>query len=147
MKRLSACRLCCHRSAGRSIAGDVKAHWTRWRLTGIRFLTQDVIDLITPKEVSGKRQGGDLVEGKKTLIMIHAFENGVIVPVFGKKEASEEEIQQSISILQKSRSIEYARSRAEEMVVKGKKALDVLPDSDAKATMLELADYMIRRRY
>ena len=118
------------------------------RLTGMGFqLQDDVIDLITPKEVSGKRQGGDLVEGKKTLIMIHAFENGVIVPVFGKKEASEEEIQQSISILQKSRSIEYARSRAEEMVVKGKKALDVLPDSDAKATMLELADYMIRRRY
>ncbi len=118
------------------------------RLTGMGFqLQDDVIDLTTPEKVSGKRQGGDLIEGKKTLIIIHALANNVSVPVFGKKEATSEQIQQSISILQKSGSIEYARSRAEEMVAQGKKALQVLPDSDAKTTMLELADFMIRRRY
>jgi len=79
--------------------------------------------------------------------MIHAFANDVVVPVFGRKDASEEEISRSISILQESGSIDYARSRAEEMVVRGKRALDVLPSSPAKETMLELADYMIRRRY
>ena len=36
---------------------------------------------------------------------------------------------------------------AEEMVAQGKRALDVLPPSSAKETLLELADYMIRRRY
>jgi len=118
------------------------------RLTGMGFqLQDDVIDLLTPEEVSGKRQGGDLIEGKKTLIMIHAFSNDIVVPVFGKKDASEEEIFRSISILEGSGSIEYARSRAEEMVVQGKRALDVLPPSPAKETLLELADYMIRRRY
>jgi len=118
------------------------------RLTGMGFqLQDDVIDLLTPEEVSGKRQGGDLIEGKKTLIMIHAFANDVVVPVFSKKDASAEEIFRSISILEGSGSIEYARSRAEEMVAQGKRALDVLPPSSAKETLLELADYMIRRRY
>ena len=118
------------------------------RLTGMGFqLQDDVIDLLTPEEVSGKRQGGDLIEGKKILIMIHAFANDVVVPVFSKKDASAEEIFRSISILEGSGSIEYARSRAEEMVVQGKRALDVLPPSPAKETLLELADYMIRRRY
>lgn len=118
------------------------------RLTGMGFqLQDDVIDLLTPEEVSGKRQGGDLIEGKKTLIMIHAFANDIVVPVFSKKDASAEEIFRSISILEGSGSIEYARSRAEEMVVQGKRALDVLPPSPAKETLLELADYMIRRRY
>jgi len=118
------------------------------RLTGMGFqLQDDVIDLTTPEKVSGKRQGGDLIEGKKTLIIIHALANNVSVQVFGKKEATTDQIQQSISILQKSGSIDYARSRAEEMVAQGKKALQVLPDSDAKTTMLELADFMIRRRY
>ena len=118
------------------------------RLTGMGFqLQDDVIDLTTPEKVSGKRQGGDLIEGKKTLIIIHALANNVSVQVFGKKEATADQIQQSISILQKSGSIEYARSRAEEMVAQGKKALQLLPDSDAKTTMLELADFMIRRRY
>lgn len=118
------------------------------RLTGMGFqLQDDVIDLLTPEEVSGKKQGGDLIEGKKTLIMIHAFANDVVVPVFSKKDASAEEIFRSISILEGSGSIEYARSRAEEMVAQGKRALDVLPPSPAKETLLELADYMIRRRY
>jgi len=118
------------------------------RLTGMGFqLQDDVIDLLTPEEVSGKKQGGDLIEGKKTLIMIHAFANDIVVPVFSKKDASAEEIFRSISILEGSGSIEYARSRAEEMVAQGKRALDVLPPSSATETLLELADYMIRRRY
>jgi geranylgeranyl diphosphate synthase type I len=118
------------------------------RLTGMGFqLQDDVIDLITPEKVSGKRQGGDLIEAKKTLIMIHAFANDVHVLVFGKRDSTAEQIQESISLLEKSGSIEYARSRAEEMVQKGKRALQVLPDSKAKATLLELADYMVRRRY
>jgi len=118
------------------------------RLTGMGFqLQDDVIDLITPEKVSGKRQGGDLIEAKKTLIMIHAFANDVHVKVFGKKDATPEQILESISLLEKSGSIEYARSRAEEMVARGKKALQVLPDSKAKATLLELADYMVRRPY
>jgi geranylgeranyl diphosphate synthase type I len=118
------------------------------RLTGMGFqLQDDVIDLITPENVSGKRQGGDLIEAKKTLIMIHAFANNVPVPVFGKKDATAEQIQEAISRLEKSGSIEYARSRAEEMVARGKLALHVLPESKAKATLLELADYMVRRHY
>jgi len=118
------------------------------RLTGMGFqLQDDVIDIITPEKVSGKRQGGDLIEAKKTLIMIHAFAHNVPVPVFGKKDATAAQISEAISLLEKSGSIEYARSRAEEMVEKGKRALQVLPDTKEKATLLALADYMIRRRY
>ena len=118
------------------------------KLTGMGFqLQDDVIDLITPESVSGKRQGGDLVEAKKTLIMIHAFAHGVSVDVFGKKDATAGQIKESIELLQKSGSIEYARGRAEDMVDRGKRALQVLPDSDARDMLLELADFMIMRRY
>jgi geranylgeranyl diphosphate synthase type I len=118
------------------------------RLTGMGFqLQDDIIDLITPEKVSGKKQGGDLIEAKKTLIMIHAFANDVPVKVFGKKDATAKDIEEAISLLEKSGSIKYARSKAEEMVEKGKRALQVLPDSKARATLLELADFMIRRIY
>jgi geranylgeranyl diphosphate synthase type I len=118
------------------------------RMTGMGFqLQDDVIDLTAPEKVSGKRRGGDLIEGKKTLIMIHAFANDVKVDVFGRKDATPEQIEKAILVLQKSGSIEYARSRAEEMVIKGKQALNVLPDSEAKTLLLDLADYMIMRRY
>jgi len=118
------------------------------RMTGMGFqLQDDVIDLITPEAVSGKRQGGDLAEAKKTLIMIHAFASGVEVPVFGERNANPEQIQKSIAALERSGSIEYARSRAEEMVEKGKRALEVLPQSRARATLVQLADYMVKRSY
>lgn len=118
------------------------------RLTGMGFQIQDdVLDLTASEKVLGKKRGGDLIEGKKTLIMIHAFANGVKVDVFGRKDAHPEEIEKALSILEKSGSIGYARSRAVELVEEGKRALDVLPDTPARAFLLELADYMISRRY
>jgi len=118
------------------------------RLTGMGFqLQDDVLDLTAPESVLGKRRGGDLIEGKKTLIMIHASAHGAKVDVFGRKDAALGEIEKAISVLGESGSIDYARSRAAEMVEMGKQALRVLPDSPAKALLLDLADYMIRRRY
>ncbi|HOV52010.1 MAG TPA: polyprenyl synthetase family protein [Methanothrix sp.] len=118
------------------------------RLTGMGFqLQDDVLDLTAPESVLGKRRGGDLVEGKKTMIMIHAMSRGIDVDVFGRKDATIEQIERAITVLERSGSIEYARSKAWDMVEAGKKALDVLPDSPAKDMLNDLADYMIRRRY
>lgn len=118
------------------------------RLVGMGFqIHDDVLDLIAPVEVLGKPRGGDLVEGKKTLIMIHAIENGVELDIFGKEGAAPEVIEDALFKLQESGSIDYARERAELLVERGKAALSVLKESEAKALLLELADYMIRRRY
>jgi len=118
------------------------------RLTGMGFQIQDdVLDLTAPEKILGKRRGGDLIEGKKTLIIIHALAHNVAVDVFGRKDASAEDIEKAIKVLEESGSIEYARSKAVMLVKSGKDALEVLPDSPARARLLELADYMIRRRY
>ncbi|MFZ2412187.1 MAG: polyprenyl synthetase family protein, partial [Candidatus Methanoperedens sp.] len=55
----------------------VRALWDFGRLTGVGFqIYDDVIDLITPEEILGKAQGGDIIEGKRTLIVIHALSKG-----------------------------------------------------------------------
>lgn len=79
--------------------------------------------------------------------MIHALAHGVPVDVFGRKDATASQIQEAIAALQESGSIEYARSKAEEMVDRGKRALEVLPESDAREMLFDLADFMIMRRY
>ena len=118
------------------------------RLTGMGFqIHDDVLDLTAPEKVLGKRRGGDLVEGKKTLIMIHALGHGVEVDVFGKKDATPQEIEKALYVLEEAGSIDYARSRAADLVNRGKRALDALSDSPAKMLLLDLADYMIRRGY
>jgi geranylgeranyl diphosphate synthase type I len=118
------------------------------RLTGMGFqIHDDVLDLTAPPQILGKRRGGDLLEGKKTLIMIHALEQGLSLEIFGKGEASMEKIEAAITKLQESGSIDYARAKASDLVRRGKVALEVLPDSSSKAFLLELAEYMISRRY
>lgn len=118
------------------------------RLVGMAFQIQDdVLDLTAPAEVLGKPRGGDLAEGKKTLIMIDAMEKGVEIPIFGKKNASTEEIEAALEILRASGSIDYARKRAVWLVEEGKEALAVLADSEAKRLLMKLSDYMISRSY
>jgi len=118
------------------------------RLVGMAFQIQDdVLDLTAPAEVLGKPRGGDLAEGKKTLIMIHAMDRGAEVEIFGKRNATGQEIETALETLQASGSIDYARSRAISLVEEGKEALAYLPYSDAKHLLLELADYMISRNY
>jgi len=118
------------------------------RLTGMGFQIQDdVLDLCVPASVLGKKRGGDLVEGKKTLIMIDAMSKGIDLEIFGKGQASTEEIDEAIAVLESAGSIEYARRRAAELVGNGKRELMAVPDSPVKSLLLELADYMISRGY
>ena len=80
------------------------------RLTGMGFQIQDdVLDLTASERVLGKKRGGDLIEGKKTLIIIHALDHGVELDVLGRKNAGPEEIESAIFVLEKSGSIDYAR--------------------------------------
>lgn len=118
------------------------------RLVGMAFQIQDdVLDLTAPAKVLGKPRGGDLAEGKKTLIMIHALAGGARIDIFGKKNASSEEVEAALAALRASGSIDYARNKAVSLVEEGKRALSVLQESEAKTLLLALADYMISRSY
>ncbi|MCX9085610.1 MAG: polyprenyl synthetase family protein [Candidatus Methanoperedens sp.] len=137
---------------GASLSGsnndNARALWDFGRFTGIGFqIYDDVIDLITPEEILGKAQGGDIVEGKRTLIIIDALSKGVSIDALGKSNATRSEINAALTTLKESGSIDYAMNKAISFVDQGKAALSVLPDSEAKLTLTRLADYMIERKY
>jgi geranylgeranyl diphosphate synthase, type I len=137
---------------GATLAGANREHsralWDFGRLTGVGFqIYDDVIDLITHEEILGKAQGGDIIEGKRTLIIIHALSKGVIIDALGKSNATRSEISAALTTLKESGSIDYAMNRAFGFVDEGKAALALLPDSEAKNTLIRLADYMIERKY
>lgn len=119
------------------------------RLVGISFQIQDdVIDMVTPEEILGKVRGSDLIEGKRTLIAIHALNHGVELEIFGKGESvTPEQIDEAVAILEKSGSIAYAQELSASSLEKGKKMLDILEDSEAKEILLAVADYMVTRTY
>ena len=125
-----------------------QALWNFGTYTGIGFqIFDDVLDLITPEDVLGKVRGSDIMEGKRTIIAIHAKEHGVDIPYFGCGGATTAQIEEALQVLDKAGSIEYANKKAVEYVENGKAQLDMFKDSEAKEILLELADYMISRTH
>lgn len=118
------------------------------RLIGIGFqMYDDVLDMVSPEEVLGKVRGSDLMEGKHTLIVIDAFEKGVKLDIFGKGEATQEESDEAVSILTECGSIDYVKNLAISYINEGKAKLDALQDCPEKDLLLQIADYMISRKY
>ncbi|PAV13331.1 phosphoesterase [Methanosarcina spelaei] len=118
------------------------------RLIGIGFqMYDDVLDMVTPQEVLGKVRGSDLMEGKHTLIIIDAFEKGVKLDIFGKGEATQEETDEAVRTLTECGSIDYVKNLAISYINEGKAKLDALQDCPEKELLLQIADYMISRKY
>ncbi len=125
-----------------------RALWDFGMMTGVGFqIYDDVIDLITPEEILGKAQGGDIIEGKRTLIVIHALSKGITIEALGKNNATKSEVSAALTVLKDSGSIDYAIKKAVSFIDEGKSFLKVLPDSEAKKILIGLADYMIERKY
>ncbi|NYZ76669.1 polyprenyl synthetase family protein, partial [Candidatus Micrarchaeota archaeon] len=67
--------------------------------------------------------------------------------ILAEKTKDQQKISDAIEILKKYNSHEYARKQAEKLIVKAKKGLEKLPQSEAKQKLLELADFFINREF
>ncbi|WP_436923838.1 geranylfarnesyl diphosphate synthase [Halosimplex amylolyticum] len=114
-------------------------------------IQDDLLDLTTPSEKLGKQRGSDLVEGKQTLITLHAREQGVdvddLVETDSVEAVDEAEIEAAVERLREVGSIEYARETARDLIASGKDNLQVLPDNDSRDRLEDIADYLIEREY
>lgn len=119
---------------------------------GIAFqIHDDVLDLTVPSEQLGKQRGSDLIEGKKTLITLHARQQGVdvdsLVDAAGVDEVTEADIESAVGTLREAGSIDYARDTARDLVERSKDRLRVLPENEPRALLADIADYLVAREY
>jgi len=114
-------------------------------------IQDDLLDLTTPTETLGKQRGSDLVEGKGTLVTVHARQQGVdvdgLVAADSTEAVTEAEIDDAVATLEAAGSIEFARETAREFVASGKDHLEVLPDNEARRLLDGIADYLVEREY
>ncbi|WP_348610217.1 geranylfarnesyl diphosphate synthase [Halobaculum rarum] len=114
-------------------------------------IQDDVLDLTVPSEKLGKQRGSDLVEGKETLITLHARQQGVdvdgLVTAETPAEVSEAAVDDAVAVLEDAGSIDYAREMAEDLTERSKERLTVLPEGPARDLLADLADYLISREY
>jgi geranylgeranyl diphosphate synthase type I len=110
-------------------------------------IQDDLLDLTVPSEELGKQRGSDLVEGKRTVVTLHARDQGVDVDGLVPDDPTEADIEAAVQRLEDAGSIEFARQMAEDLVVDGKSRLDVLPAGESRNLLADIADFLIERGY
>jgi geranylgeranyl pyrophosphate synthase len=121
---------------------------------GVGFqIHDDVLNLRADVKRYGKEIGGDINEGKRTLIVIYTLsactpqERKLLINILDKGKNSPDEIKAAIEIIEKYGSIDRTSELSREMVEDGKKGLGALPESGAKRLLLEIADYLVKRDF
>ena len=139
---------------GAKLAGadsETVENMAEWGLKlGLCFqLMDDLIDITGDTETLGKPAGSDVVQGKKTLIAIHALDSGNDLPVFskvyGKGECTDEDLAKAVEELRNNGSIDYAMDRAMRYHSEAHSILDGLESSHALEVLRQLTDMQLTR--
>lgn len=122
---------------------------------GVAFQIQDDIMNITKSHVAETKGGvgDDITEGKITLMVIHTLKEADkkdrdrLIDILKMHTKDKDMIDEAIAIIDKYNGNEYARKLADNLVVDAWKGIDkLLPESEAKMRIRQLADYMVSRK-
>ena len=120
------------------------------RLIGLAFQIQDdYLDVISEEENLGKPVGSDIIEGKMTLMVVHALSNASdkdkeeLISIL--KDDEDTDVERAIELFEKYGSIIYARDIAIKSVENAKNLLKTLDESEATVSLAMIADYVLQR--
>ena len=125
---------------------------------GMAFqIYDDVMNLSVSTYKQGKETAGDILEGKRTLILWHLLENcspeeKQMIEIIYKKmrtQKTEQEKEFVLNLMRRYNSIEYGRQIAREYSKQAKEIFDArtadLPASRAKDFLISLIDFVVNR--
>jgi octaprenyl-diphosphate synthase len=122
------------------------------RYAGLAFqLVDDLLDFTASSEQLGKPVLSDLKEGKVTLPLIYAMENGhreareLIARVLEEKEFNSVRPETIVSLVRDSGALERARTLAHDYARRAKACVDGRADSDYARALLTLPDFILER--
>lgn len=124
--------------------------------TGLAFQIQDdLLDIVADEEKFGKKTGGDIVEGKKTYLLLKAIETArpgsdkelirKIIDNSGLKDAGESEISNVREVYERSGAIDSARREIEKFTKLAENCLERLPENDGRKRLKWLSDMLMNR--
>tara|TARA_B100001013_G_scaffold90927_3_gene50578 strand:- start:1551 stop:2594 length:1044 start_codon:yes stop_codon:yes gene_type:complete len=125
---------------------------------GIAFQIRDDILNLTADGKYGKEYAGDLIEGKRTLILIHLLEScnnsdrEFIESFFNNnREFREGNYQQLLDLISKYKSLDYATNICNELSEKAltefNNIFSDLPDTRARLLLNNITKYMVSRNW
>jgi octaprenyl-diphosphate synthase len=114
-------------------------------------IRDDILDLVSKNTLIGKPVGNDIKEKKVTLPLIYALsqvsekEKKEIVKIIKRGKLTKKEINSIITFTNESGGIEYAENKAKEYLNLALSKLDIFPDSNAKTSLINLANFVLER--
>jgi len=133
---------------------------------GVAFQIQDDILNLTMSEEEvklapgtggggyGKDFAGDLKEGKRTLVLVHAFQNADEIEkdrmreLIGNKDIALEQKKEVITIMNKLGSIEYAKNYARKMMEDAVEKMKLkTPATEGRNKLESIAQFLIERKF
>lgn len=121
-------------------------------MIGMAFqIRDDIFDYVSNSIAIGKPVGNDLKEKKITLPLIYALNqtdkktSKDIIKLIKSGKLTKKDISYIIDFTVNNGGIEYADQKAREFALKAMAVLEPYPDSPAKASLIELTDFVITR--
>nr|WP_083542450.1 polyprenyl synthetase family protein [Kribbia dieselivorans] len=119
---------------------------------GMAFqLADDLIDIASEADETGKTPGTDLREGKRTLPVLYALAStdptdARLRELLGSDLSRDEaDLAEALTLLRANRALEQATQETRAVADRASEVLAPLPDSDAKAALLALATGVVER--
>lgn len=119
---------------------------------GLAFqIEDDVLNLIGNFEKYQKEIGGDITEGKRTLMVVHGLKNlsksnkEKLIKTLKSHTRDQNQINETISMLKDCGSIEYAQRIAKNFVDEAKNSLEMFENNKDRKSLQNIADYVINR--
>jgi octaprenyl-diphosphate synthase len=145
--------------AGAQIAAVLAQRSEREEQAMVRFgqelgtafqLVDDALDFNASAEELGKNLGDDLAEGKATLPLIYAMENGSAEDKDLIRKAITEggldKLDKIQAIIESTGALQYTAARAQEAADSAIAVLSDVPDSDYKQALIAIAEFSVQRR-
>jgi len=121
---------------------------------GIGFqIIDDVLNISGDVKEYGKEIGGDIREGKKTLLVAHLLrtadtkERKLFTRILGKKNITRVETRKAIRLYEKYGSIDYSKKQAETYLQSALETLKKLPPSESREDLASIAKFLVSRTY
>ena len=131
---------------------EIEAMAKYGRYLGTAFqLIDDVMDYSSSSEDMGKNVGDDLAEGKPTLPLIYAIQQGDTDQIALIKSAIEsggyDKIDEVQAIIQQTSALSYTENMAQQQAQLAIDALSILPDSEYKTILENIARLSVHRSH
>jgi geranylgeranyl diphosphate synthase type I len=121
---------------------------------GIGFqIIDDVLNVSADVKEYGKEIGGDIREGKRTILVAHLLRTAGVndrkefARLLGKKNITKTQTRKAIQLYEEHGSISYAKAQAETYLHSALEKLNKLPASESRNHLSIIAEFLISRTY